>query len=624
MQKFFSLTTCVALVVGVVCAETVKRPIDDAFFVMGLRGESAGAITTSATTTQIYDQLNWSGNSSITAYGVQPSADYPNLLTNYVFAPPIHAMTTNSAPCLYLPQYAYQDENNDWWIGRNIVRINNAASSSLTQTFFVRFRWDGAPVNQYTGHEQIFNSAYDWGNKSGVILYIDNNSGNPASGSLKLQIMNDQNISATSVTTGKWYDVFCTIRPVEGDSTKTYAEVCSIATPNGAWTTDTPPQYYFTKPTMTIKTRTADKVTKFNTASYPYVCFGTENGGTTGFVKHGGSSSAQANLFRGAIAAYASWNRILTQDEMWQVASGFHGSNWACGAVNGKADEFAAATETVADEFCVTGQWRFCRRELTADHPSLKLRGPMPPTFADLGHWFTLVPLFDGSVGAACPVEITVCGQKLRGTYDLRDREGRNVYIADKYWTRDAQGDVTVEVKRVGEVTGTVSIDAFMLSGSWCLGKVDGVNDGPSETQIVSTYWLGDQAYSAHRQRGLCFAQAYSTETVKMYLPPEVGGLDWRYSLETKTLSMISGLPGHMAVACYVNGKLVDTATDLDKNASVSIDVPHEGFFVPGMNTVVFSNASDGAYGQRNNWCNIDFYRLRIRDRRHGAMLILK
>lgn len=42
------------------------------------------------------------------------------------------------------------------------------------------------------------------------------------------------------------------------------------------------------------------------------------------------------------------------------------------------------------------------------------------------------------------------------------------------------------------------------------------------------------------------------------------------------------------------------------------------------MNTVVFSNASDGAYGLRNNWCNIDFYRLRIRDRRHGAMLILK
>jgi len=636
--EVFGICCAIAIVFALPSAAVTCRPIDDAHVMMVLRPEMAGAgglISDNVSNGCAYDLFDWGGTASSKVTLTQPqTAGIPlAYLTNDVFATPVHAMTPAGHPVIYFPQPSYSNEtDNAWYAARNRVLLNNAASDSLEQTFYCRFRWDGQSVPLYANHMQIFMAGYDWNfttsktiggqtiNSSGcgVTMYIDPK--NASTGYLKVQVFNDQGISSIEIPTNKWIDAFCTVRPGTEENTNAVFTLHAIVTPDTALTPEK--QLYWIKPSMTTKTRTVGKIVYYDLSRRPNVYLGAES--NAAYAKVTKNTDSSVSTFRGAIAAYASWDRILTQDEMWQVASGFHGSTWTVGAINGKAEEFARAAETTADTFEVTNAWRNCRRALTTDHPSLTLKGPLPKEWADLGHLLHIVPLFGSDAPTPCPVQITVCGTVLPGTYDLRTVDGRNIFIKDKYWTRDANGDVSVTLTRIGDpIAGTVTFDAIALVGSWCLGKVDGTNDGPAESQVVSDYWIGDMEYSKHRQRGICLASAFNHENVHMYLPPEIASRDYRYQLDTKVLSMISGLSGKMAVGFYVNDHLVDIKRDLKTSDAVSVDVPKE-FLVPGLNTVVFSNASNGADGQNNNWCNIDYYRLTLRDIRRGMMLLIK
>ena len=608
------------VIVGLAAFGTTSRPVDDAKFILDIRPDQAGA-GGGITSTAVGDRLRWSSSAIVTATENGHGGD-PIVVTNISFAPNIYPMTTNVTPCLYFPQSDYYDEDGFDHVSSDQLTLNNAAVTSLTQTAFVRFRWDGASCTNFGGHQSwLFLNAYSWNvpaddgaNGIGWGLGVANIANNSTSGRLcglvRHQVTGDMGYT---FTVGKWYDLFATITPTAADPTKSAVKVYVIATP-GTQTVEN--RLAFFKPKMSTVSWTPAAVIK-TVPSHPHIVLGSE-GSYAGYAKVSVGNTGQAKTFRGAIAGLMLWDRLLTQDEMWQVASGYHGSTWAVGAINGSSGEFAASG---ADEFHVTNSWRFLRRELTAANPSVRLRGPMVAEDAKLGHVLQIAPV-EAGMPSPCLVRVEACGTPV-GTYDVANASRRVIFIPANFWTRDAKGEVTVTLTRTGTVSGTLALDAVTLSGSWCIGNENGSNDGTHENCVISTYFVGDTLVTTHRMRATGHNSAgYDNQRVWMYLPLWMEGRPYKYTLESKMLGMQSTISGKFQAALYVNGTCLDTITGLSANSPITKVVPPE-LLTGGMNLFSLSNAVPPSVSG-NAWCNYDFFRLRVDDMPRGTYILVK
>ena len=606
-------------ITGIAFSETAKRPIDDAFFVMQLRPEIG---TTFATANRAAGNLlKWSGTdgNAQEATGTGTGGELI-CITNCPVVNPLYPMTTNDMPCLYLPQSSYYAEDDPTYpyCSARMLKIENAASSSKTQTAYARFRWDGNACTNSAHHGWIFTAAYSWGPATGWGAYVENYTGaNPTSGYIAILVGHHQPNMNLEVKKGKWYDLFCIMEP---SATSTNAQVRAYLIEEkvpklseGA--------VVFDKPSI-LASGPVQCTYPFRYGSVKYIAFGAEGYYAYEKVKTGNIQAAKA--FRGAIARFMTWDRALTTDEMIMVASGYHGATWSVGSANGSSDEFAASAAAADETFVTTNEWRRMRKTLTAETPALTVKGAIPTYYAKLGHILSIWPLFDANVGETCPVTVSVCGKTLPGSFDLRTREGRNVFVPARYWVRDAAGACTVTISRTGAVTGTLSIDALTLCGSWIIGTPNGSNDGMRESYVFSTYVQGDPEVVKHRQRAICYAASIAKESVQMFLPDEVAAQPYRYLIDTKPLSMIAGLEGKAEIAAYVNNVLVTNWTGLSPSQKIEpLQLP-DGALRAGLNTVTFSNAAPGSVGDWNNWMNVDYFRLEMIDQRHGGMVILK
>lgn len=552
--------------------------LDDAVFKLDLRG-GASTYTKPGDLGNAYDFSSSAETKAIGFMGDQRGAqtyspDYGNLpaqetadVTN-----PWYPMTTNTTTCLHF----YQDDKTDASKGaysvRSSVVISNAASHAATQTFYLRFRWDGVATassddvpaylvqsgNATNGHQANGVAVGIWRNGKGK-YYPGFRAGSYTGG-----------FSTYVIETNKWHDAFVTFAP-PSDGESTYTVTISIcATPEA----------------VSGGFDRAELQTGFSRPSIAELSFNSPNLTIGGFQDSGAAYNTRSRSFRGLIADFMIWERALTDDEKIEVMAGRHGAKWTIGAANGSADEFNDGTDAnvpVADVFePETMPWRRMRKTLDAAHPSLSIKSPLATGETNMPMIVTVTPVISGV--ASAPVTVSVNGA-VAAVETLVSGRTQNIVIPAKRWQRDANGNVTVTITRT-TTAGTLSIDAISLSGSWYANALNASDGG----KIVQYAFAGDPA-TKHFTRHFQLGSDTTNMTFAVWLPQGMGDrCGYKFATTVNQSSQNASLEENFAL--LVNGAVVAThAGSFAGNELFEADIP-AGAFRDGMNLVEFRQTS--------------------------------
>lgn len=486
----------------------------------------------------------------------QEAADVPN---------PYYPYTTNSQTVLHF----YQDQQSENKAENTGVVIPGAAPQGAVQTFYLRLRWDGETQGGTRSPSYIFqsgNATNGW-SAYGLALYLKQDSVSEdlatTNAVFGFRAADSQADFANLVLeAGEWADVFFTMRQ-NADNTG-YTATASLCKPNP---NTSAAQFY--PPSMRTQSRTGAKPIVFNSRNLMI-------GGY-----HNSDPAASLNRsFRGLIADFRIWERALTDREKIEVMAGQHGATWTIGAKNGSADEFtdddpAAVFEPLAMP------WKRMRKTLTAANPTLTLKAPIAEHDAGKPMILHVDPILSGTA-AEVPVAVAVNGVAA-GTLDLAKQHG--LVIERQYWTRDADGNVTVALTRA-ETSGTISIDAITLSGSWQITPANRATDGMLDQLYASgVAFAGDTAVK-HFPCSISVGASHTNYTFCVWVPEGMGETcGWKFrTATTGNVNAPTGLEEQHTL--YVNGTAVGTHEGkFGTFESFTLDIP-AGTLRDGMNTV--------------------------------------
>ena len=577
--------------------------LEDAVFKLDLRGGES----TYTKPGDLGNALDYSAASPLVGYmgdqrGPQTyTSDFGNLPTQELFAVqnPYYPYTTNTQNVLHF----YQDQKTNTTAVLSSVVIPDAAPHGKVQTFYLRFRWDGSVTSKTSDPTYIFqsgNAVNGWSTK-GVALYIKKDSG--ALGVRGSDLMMD--FSKISIKVGDWYDAFVTF--VQNDSGVGYSATGTICEPS-------PDGVNFNPPVLISQTRTStDRTLSFDSTNL-----------TLGGYHNSSDGSSTTRCFRGLIADFMIWERALTDEEKIEIMAGQHGSKWTIGAANGSADEFDAADP--ADVYEPQSMpWRRMRKTLDASHPSLTLKSPLAAYEAGKPMILHVDPIFSGT-GISVPVSVAVNGAGI-GSFDLAERH--NFIIEKRMLQRDGDGNVTVTLTRT-ETTGSVSIDAITLSGSWQNAAEDrGANGMLNQTYSPSHAFAGDTDVK-HYTSAMSVGASHTNYTFGVWVPEGMGEkCGWKF--RTATTSPVNDQTGlDEQHTLYVNGTAVGTHEGkFGTYEPFTLDIPagtlHDGMnyvqWVQTLPTFADQQAADGKPGIYQFY---DYWGMTLVPPSKGLMIIIR
>lgn len=598
-----------------------RRAVDDAVFNLTIRGDLNGNGKIDAD--ELGNALDFSAASPIRVT-VPPHVGTDPCFTNDTFAPPMYPMTTNVWPALYIPQDNYYDERGTNFVASNAVDFPNAAvTNGLTQTLYVRFRWDGNAVTNYSSTCWIMLNGFDWGLRSGWGVFIEQDSG-PATTEGRLGVMVPPSVERVSdvyaVKKGQWYDLFVMVSP--RDETHSKAVAWLLPVPTGRYR-ESDKTYGFDPPAFQRYEKTGSYQLLSFAPNKTTIRLGAEEPRSY-WSEIKAANNNDAKTFRGAVARMMLWTRELTDEERWEVASGYDGALWSVGVVNGSADEFAAGGAD--DVHLVTNAWSHMRRMLTEAEPTLTLKGPLPAAEEGLDHLVNVAPLFGDAKPDACFVRIAVNGVSA-GIFNLARRSGRNAYVPGAFWKRDAEGNATLTVTRVAPFTAPLEIDAVTVSGAWMFGTANGSHsEFEHEARAAAHIIRGDPVTKHVRRALLGEGESYRTACFHFYMPPEAAGRHGA-SFETRTTQMASKLGGHARVNIWFNGEEQEAKEGVSEGDVLDWTFPADAVR-PGMNYLVLSNATSRTAveeaGAGASWIGFDYYRFQTEPEPNGTLLLLR
>jgi len=608
------------------CVQTASaRALDDAVFNLDIRGDLNGNGTIDPD--ELGNAFDYS-SSSPARCTVQPHKGKSPCFTNLTFATPMHPIATNTWPAVYLPQDNYFDERGTNFVACNALDFpGKAVTQGTTQTVYMRFRWDGNSVTNFDSNGWLMLNGFYW-NFSGWGVYV-HQPANRRNG--RIGVMVPQTVATVSgdgtVEPGKWYDLFATVTPHSESNSKAIVNLIAVPDPK-----EDPDNAGHTIFNMAELRRWEN-----SGSGYPLLAF--LPGHTT--LRLGAEESRDywseitaannngAKTFRGAIARMAMWTRELTKDEMWEVASGYDGTLLSVGAVNGSADEFSAAPSDGVH--LATNAWRFLQRALSAEHPSISVKGALHAAQAGRDHIVSVSPLFGSDAPSSRVVRLEVNGRKV-GTYDLRTRGGRNIYVPGTFWTPDADGNVTVTLTRLAPFDAPLELDALSVSGSWQLGTANDSNaEFVRESNMTFHYVFDDPDMKHVLRANIGRDNVNSAAYFHFYVAPEVAGR-MEAVFDTRVTDMENSqttLGGKARIALWLNGENLGTYETVKSKDTLAWNIPAEKFRA-GMNVAALSNATSLAYmesiGMPNGWAWIcyDYYRLELVPPRNGTLFLLR
>lgn len=365
-------------------------------------------------------------------------------------------------------------------------------------------------------------------------------------------------------------------------------------------------------------------------------------------------NSGTASGFKGAIAKFQIFDRVFSNAEMFAYIAGQGGGAAAkVGTQNASADEFAAAGDAgLADPFDASVlPARNFRRRLDASNPSVSVKFPLRAEEERLDKILTVsVRRFD--MLELQPVEVLVNGTPAGELAFNADGTRASAYLRKRFMRRDADGYVTVTLRRPAPVAGAIDIDTLDVSGSWAGGVADGKGTDDCFAAANDYYFAQAQFWA------LRYATVDAREGAPQFVREILG---WRkdscedgrpiagktaYQCDSK---VVFNCPAEIAAECssvfefgaaasgsnieldvLLNGTNVKhIGPGVMKGEAFSVVIPPE-ILVSGANTLVISNsgcrfsASDST--STYNTFTFDYLRFKVKPPREnrGAMILVR
>lgn len=523
---------------------------------------------------------------------------------------PYYPLVTKEQTVLHF----YQDnpEATDEATGvRSGVVFPGLAPQSDVQTFYLRFRWDGAvqgttPYPVYllqSGNADNGNSAY------GVAVFMEtptvSEDGTTTNVLVKCRIGQANGTknfldSGLSVSSGTWNDLFVTFAKNDGeDKCTTTWSLCQTPAASGSG---------FEKAVLSKKSVVSASHPQFNSSNL-----------TIGTYHNSGSVADSTRCFRGLVADFMLWERALTDDEKRQVMNGSSGAKWFVGLPNGSADEFGDASPAATYE-PETMPWRQMRKTLDASNPTLSLRCTVAGNDVNAAKLLSVSPILRDGAEVSCPVAVSVNGTSI-GTYDFADPKKRCILVERALWAPDASGKATVTLARTGTISGTLAIDHLSLSGTWMIGNDDGrTSPMPNQTAIESSRgFVGDTEESR-----FCSAVSVGANRASIFLdawlPDGAEAYDWRFATDIHSNYQTADL----GFSLFVNGTQVGAEWPLpagnNANEKNVWNIP-AGTLVSGVNHLQLKMTTPAS---GTGWAFLDYYRLQLVEPPKAFVLVIR
>jgi len=627
------------------CAVSGAEPLDGSFvFSLDTRaGDANGNGTVDAA--EIGDRLRFSSAvkptvSILDGYAVKtlglPSVSWKTLPTCTPAFQTLNDPVRNEA-CLWFPQHFTYEDGVSTNMSPSAVDIDAPAGGGVAgeSTMFLRFYWAGMPKPFEAMNTRSSTVLYkwDWTAATGWAFCL-----HPLANTGKFYMSFGPGKKNTVLNFGgavfesnTWYDVVATLAPTAADANKTQVKMW-IARPR---VKNNVRDGY---PEIVYRTEVADQRLAYDDNVNRKVRLGAEY---VGNAKAWDDASNQNNgcckSFRGGIRDLKIWDRALTEVEVYSVFAGYYGKKWAVGAANGSADEFAAEEDAPVAVYDPQSQpWSSMRRALTAAQPTLTLKSALTTMETDASYprILAITPIFgaDMADASAC-VDVAVNGVAA-GTFDLRKAEGRHIFLPGKYWTADADGNVTVTITRVAPVTGTLSIDALELGSSWQVGKADNrVDDMLNESWHKEVYYGGDTNAFHFRRAALggMTGNVASNTYFHVSVPADVARRH-AFTFSTRVISQggadqtVKDLcaQGKLPFAVVLNGREISVSSGVTNGTFITIPL-EAGSLQAGLNRFEVQNRACNANGF-TNWCwmNFDYMRLEVGKRVKGLAIVVR
>lgn len=524
--------------------------------------------------------------------------------------PPALPWETNVVKALRLPQCIDAETGKIMPVAFDLPQ---AAVASDVQTAYVRFKWDGAPNPSMAYSEWLILNGYNWGDGSGWGLGVRNVvDADPVRGDFCCMVPPQTMVfnwnDNFKLSPGVWYDLFVQLSPSE-DATKTVFSFFLLKEPpktivDGMLLWWMPS---FATASVTVQAPLSVSLT------HRTLRLGSENTSTS-FVGSDDNWGAYSKGFRGEVAAYMAWSRMLTEEERWQVVRGSFGYDWRFGVPNGSSAEFSvdASDEVKTTVVAKRDSVAFVSGKLTEASPTLTIQSEVIPREAGIGKILALAPIL--SDGAEARMEVSVNGTPL-GTYDLASRIGCNIVIPGRLWEASADGRATISMTRVAPFSGDLSFDAITLCGGWRMGGIM-----TREGYVRSRYAIG--AISPRSiQRGTMISSASELRTIDIMAHVPKGAPDAAVYTLSFTVSGFGTNDKSQPHSLSVNGTEVAAFPELAVGATYQAQIP-ASCLVVGENVFRISNDAPVIPGA-TRWVAYSGFEVNVRPR-HGFMVIYR
>lgn len=626
--RFASLIT-----MGILCAATAYADfgVQDGYpanlvFDMRLKGDVVSG--NASTYGNVCDAMTWSASDPLAATAISAfdaSSDpvgyaafgvpEPISVTNIEITPPGYPWVKKEVSALCFPNTLKIRDNGDGTATTNCypqaIQFSRPVPTGSNVTYHVRFRWDG---NLREAYEQtVFQNGMDSNGGFSFRMYHTGLAKDISVCNVRYYIMGTAVNHYVDISRGLWSEFVVRMEhSPDCDGNGNEGTVITV------FHTELWKDNDNSLKRLIVKRQFSAAGANCATApSATGLRLGHANGAA--YTKYEGMNGASGSAFVGMISRLSIYDRALTDNEMLAALLSSDGTGVSSGSENGSSSEFADS-DGAADVYApMSMPMTRMRKELTADAPSLTVSFPMREEEESLARMLRIAML-PADVGESAPVTISVNGATV-GVYDFAAEPIREIPIPRRFMKRNGDGFVTLTFTRTGDVSGTLGIDAFRLSGSWAFGQANLTGDSGCFIEGAQMSHIGNQydRYS-YALPGGPWGIPYVKHTIYgmknenasvLYIPaatfcfdvPELAARRCVSRFEFGTQNMPAS---HCTLDLYLNDQLVRSGIGgLSRGDVVSLDIGEDALRA-GLNCLTVSNSTYNA-GQAAQYASVTF-----------------
>ena len=557
-------------------------------------------------------------------FGVEGSAPSPVSFKTCEVVPPIFGgAVTNLRSCLYLPQESQSDGTVTQFLDRCVWLADGADKivRNNSMTVFLRFKWMGG--NSAAPKQRIlFSNGWDAWNTAGrtgfAVCIAEKANLDRADVFVNFhqwqyglqnidaggkydeygRLLNAGHGNTLQIYRDRWYDM---VLSLDSDGEKTRIDV-TVANAG------------FAKVAADARPAAVAQVVRYSKTVDHQIAFSeledVSDAGRFGrwMLLGAGPKAVEGGTcwrteqeyssvtgFEGYIDRCVIWNRALSFDEAVVVMTGETGDTLKLGNENASGCEFAADGDPdiapgVFDPLAMPV--RRLRRDLTERNPSVSIAVPLRTEEDGVAKILNVRAL--PSEGLSSPaLAVFVNGGKV-GEMVLGAAEA-SLGIPGRFMKRGPDGRVLLEIRRTGNVAGTVSLDSVSLNGSWRAGLDDGSYADFADVTVFSRYFTAgsDTSYLRDSQSGIGetwgAAYYYPGFDILFTVPEAHKSCAWTYRY--KVVGWLNMAAADQTLVYYLNGEEIGRDTGFALPQTNSVVLPADRLLA-GLNRLSVSNAA--------------------------------